>query len=50
MPNSKGTITLTKEELQLLLEAMNDEEFVMSIPLMAEEPGKEETDAEKETV
>ena len=26
-------ITLTVEELQLLLEAMEDEEFLMSIPL-----------------
>ena len=29
-------ITLTVEELQLLLEAMEDEEFLMSIPLVLE--------------
>ena len=29
-------ITLTVEELQLLLEAMEDEEFLMSIPLALE--------------
>ena len=30
------SITLTVEELQLLLEAMEDEEFLMSIPLALE--------------
>ena len=30
------TITLTVEELQLLLEAMKDEEFFLSIPLALE--------------
>ena len=29
-------LTLTVEELQLLLEAMEDEEFLMSIPLALE--------------
>ncbi len=31
-----GKITLTVEELQMLLEAMEDEEFLMSIPLVPE--------------
>lgn len=30
------SITLTVEELQLLLEAMEDEEFLMSVPLALE--------------
>lgn len=42
------TITLTPEELKLLLEAMEDEEFIMSIPLLLEDLNKEELDAEKE--
>ena len=42
------TITLTPEELKLLLEAMEDEEFIMSIPLLLEDLDKEELDAEKE--
>jgi len=42
------TITLTPEELKLLLEAMEDEEFIMSIPLLLEDLDKEEFDAEKE--
>ena len=29
-------LTLTVEELQLLLEAMEDEEYLMSIPLVLE--------------
>ena len=41
-------ITLTPEELKLLLEAMEDEEFIMSIPLLLEDQDKEEFDAEKE--
>ena len=47
MPKST-TITLTPEELKLLLEAMEDEEFIMSIPLLLEDLNKEELDAEKE--
>ena len=47
MPKN-NTITLTPEELQLLLEAMEDEEFVMSIPLLLEDLEKEDFDAEKE--
>ena len=42
------TITLTPDELKLLLEAMGDEEFIMSIPLLLEDLNKEELDAEKE--
>ena len=42
------TIALTPEELKLLLEAMEDEEFIMSIPLLLEDLDKEEFDAEKE--
>ncbi len=42
------TITLTPEELKLLLEAMEDEEFIMSIPLLLEDLDKEDFDAEKE--
>ena len=41
------TITLTPEELKLLLEAMEDEEFIMSIPLLLENLDKEEFNAEK---
>ena len=43
-------ITLTPEELQLLLEAMEDEEFVMSIPLLLDDLDKEGFDAEKEAL
>ena len=32
----QAILTLTPEELQLLLEAMEDEEFIMSIPLALE--------------
>ena len=42
------TITLTPDELKLLLEAMEDEEFIMSIPLLLNDLDKEEFDAEKE--
>lgn len=44
------TITLTPDELKLLLEAMEDEEFIMSIPLLLEDLDKEEFDAEKEAL
>ena len=44
------TITLTPDELKLLLEAMEDEEFIMSIPLLLEDLEKEEFDAEKEVL
>jgi len=44
------TITLTSDELKLLLEAMEDEEFIMSIPLLLEDLEKEEFDAEKEVL
>ena len=47
MPKNK-TITLTPEELTLLLEAMEDEEFIMSIPLLLDDLDEEEFDAEKE--
>jgi len=46
----KDNITLTPEELQLLLEAMEDEEFIMSIPLLLEDLDKEGFDAEKEAL
>jgi len=44
------TITLTPEELKLLLEAMEDEEFIMSIPLLLDDLDKEDFDAEKEAL
>ena len=43
-------ITLTPEELKLLLEAMENEEFILSIPLLLEDPDKEDFDAEKEAL
>lgn len=46
MPKNE-TITLTPEELTLLLEAMEDEEFIMSIPLLLDDLDEEEFDAEK---
>lgn len=49
MPRN-DVITLTPDELQLLLEAMEDEEFIMSIPLILEDLDKEEFDAEKEVL
>lgn len=42
-----NNIKLTPEELQLLLEAMEDEEFIMSIPLLLEDPDEEEVNVEK---
>ena len=36
MKKQQENITLTVEELQKLLEAMEDEEFLMSIPLTRE--------------
>ena len=47
MPKNE-TITLTPKELTLLLEAMEDEEFIMSIPLLLEGLEEEEFNAEKE--
>lgn len=44
------TITLTPDELKLLLEAMEDEDFIMSIPLLLEDLKKEEFDAEKDVL
>lgn len=44
------TITLTPNELKLLLEAMEDEEFIMSIPLLLDDLDKEDFDAEKEAL
>ena len=49
MPKREN-ITLTPEELQLLLEAMEDEEFIMSIPLLLEKMDEEDFDAEKEII
>ena len=46
--SKNDTVTLTPEELKLLLEAMQDEEFIMSIPLLLEDLDKEDFDAEKE--
>lgn len=48
--SKKETITLTPNELKLLLEAMDDEEFIMSIPLLLEDLDKEDFDAEKEAL
>ncbi len=49
MPKN-NTITLTPDELKLLLEAMEDEEFIMSIPLLLDDLDKEDFDAEKEAL
>lgn len=46
--SQNDTVVLTPEELKLLLEAMQDEEFIMSIPLLLEDLDKEDFDAEKE--
>lgn len=43
-------ITLTPEELQLLLDSMEDEEFIMSIPLLLDDLEKEDFHAEKEAL
>lgn len=48
--SKREPITLTPEELKLLLEAMEDEEFIMSIPLLLEDLDKEDFDAEKEVL
>ena len=42
------TITLTPDELQLLLESMQDKEFILTVPLMLEDLNKEEINAERE--
>lgn len=42
------TITLTPEELQLLLESMEDKEFILTIPLSLDDLNKEEINAERE--
>lgn len=49
MPKNTA-ITLTPEELKLLLEAMEDEKFIMSIPLLLDDLDKEDFDAEKEAL
>ena len=41
-------ITLTPDELQLLLEAMEDEEFILTIPLFLDDLNEEEINAERE--
>ncbi len=46
--SQNDTVVLTPEELKLLLEDMQDEEFIMSIPLLLEDLDKEDFDAEKE--
>ena len=46
--SQNDTVVLTPEELKLLLEAMQDEEFIMSIPLLLDDLDKEDFDAEKE--
>lgn len=46
MPKNEN-ITLSPEELHLLLEAMEDEEFIMSIPLLLKDLDKEEFNAER---
>lgn len=48
--SKREPITLTPDELNLLLEAMEDEEFIMSIPLLLEDLDKEDFDAEKEAL
>ena len=48
--SKKETITLTPNELKLLLEAMEDEKFIMSIPLLLDDLDKEDFDAEKEAL
>ncbi len=42
------TITLTPDELQLLLEAMGDKEFILTIPLTLDDLTEEEINAERE--
>ena len=42
------TITLTPDELQLLLESMQDKEFILTVPLMLEDLNEEEINAERE--
>ena len=48
--SQNDTVVLTPEELKLLLEAMQDEEFIMSIPLLLDDLDKEDFDAEKEII
>lgn len=42
------TITLTPDELQLLLESMGDKEFILTIPLILDDLNEEEINAERE--
>ena len=46
----ENPLTLTTEELQLLLDAMQDGEFILSVPLLLEELEKEDFHAEKEVL
>ena len=41
-------ITLTLDELQLLLESMGDKEFILTVPLYLEDLNEEEINAERE--
>ena len=41
-------ITLTLDELQLLLESMGDKEFILTIPLSLDDLNEEEINAERE--
>lgn len=47
MPKNTKMI-LTPDELQLLLEAMGDKEFILTIPLTLENLTEEEINAERE--
>lgn len=42
------TITLTPDELQLLLESMGDKEFILTVPLYLDDLNEEEINAERE--
>lgn len=42
------TITLTPDELQLLLKSMQDKEFILTIPLSLEDLNEEEINTERE--
>ncbi len=41
------TITLTPDELQMLLKSMQDKEFILTIPLFLEDLNEEEINAER---
>ena len=46
--SKNDNITLTPEEVQLLLEFMQDKEFILTIPLILDDLNEEEINAERE--